>query len=206
MVAPSISGNMSYGLGRAGGECRREQTMNGVIAKGIKMQRQWTARQVFHGSNGGVTRSYCRQLEGLGQQGRIAAQLFRTQKASRRAKQYRGGVRQSNGRFVSYRELAYERKGECLEVLCDLLSEDSRGIAWGWKGDSNVRVAPHVLYVDLPQGQVSFHSELQYSGPVYSGDWDKTHASEQRILDFCDSVSGVATPERQVAANVETMS
>ena len=48
--------------------------------------------------------------------------------------------------------------------------------------------ARHVLYVDLPQGQVSFHSRVKYDGPEYGGDWDGKYKSEERIVEFADAV------------------
>lgn len=50
--------------------------------------------------------------------------------------------------------------------------------------------ARHVLYVDLPQGQVSFHSTAKYAGPSYDGDWDGQPKSEQRILECADNIMG----------------
>ena len=88
------------------------------------------AWNVYLSSKGGATRSYLCQLEKKGQIGRIAAQLFRAQKSSARAKRYRGGLE-----HVSYTDLAYERKGECLQRLCELLSEDACGMRWGWQHD-----------------------------------------------------------------------
>jgi hypothetical protein len=58
---------------------------------------QLNARQVYHGSNGGATRSFCVRLEKCGQLGRIAAALFRAQKASARAKVYHGGFHRRDG-------------------------------------------------------------------------------------------------------------
>ena len=62
--------------------------------------------------------------------------------------------------------------------LCNGLLEDSCGLAWGWKQDPKEEFAKHVLYIDLPQGQVSFHSATRYRGPDYGGDWDGDHKSE----------------------------
>jgi hypothetical protein len=125
-----------------------------------------TAREVYHGSNGGRTRSFCCRLEKSGQLGRIAAALFR-----------------SDGSIFSYRELAYEHKCVCLHKLCNLLETDNCGLEWGWRIDPGRSFACFVLYVDLPEGQVSFHS------PDYDGDWDGEHRSEMRILDFADQIS-----------------
>lgn len=149
---------------------------------------QLNACQVYYGSNGGATRSFCVRLEKCSQLGRIAAALFRAQKASSRAKVYHGGIHRRDGGWDSYRELAYERKAECLGKLCWLLEEDDCGLQWGWKSDPGQSFAGQVLYVDLPVGQVSFHSTARFAGPDYPGDWDGEHKSEQRILDFADRV------------------
>ncbi len=148
-----------------------------------------SASDIYYGSNGAATRSFLRQLESTGQLGRIAAQLFRAQKASSRAKKYRGGIRRSNGSRTSYRSLSYDRKGESLDRLCQLLDADDCGLQWGWGLDEKQPHNKHVLYVELPQGQVSFHSAERYAGPEYLGEWDGEHGSETRIIEFCDSVS-----------------
>lgn len=147
-----------------------------------------TAKEVYYGSNGGATRSFCKRLEKLSHLGRIAAALFRAQKASTRAKVYHGGFRSNGGEWNSYRELAYERKGECLCALCELLAEDSCGLRWGWRDDPKQSHARYVLYVELPEGQVSFHSTERHDGPEHEGDWDGQRKSEERILEFADAV------------------
>ena len=48
--------------------------------------------------------------------------------------------------------------------------------------------APDVLYIDLPQGQVSFHSTKCLDGPDYPKPWDGTSESRDRILAFSDAV------------------
>jgi hypothetical protein len=148
------------------------------------------AYSVYCGSNGVATRAYYRFLGSTGLPGRIAAQLMRCQKASSRAKQYRGGTT-----MASYRDLAYARKGECLKALCALLSEQEE-VAWGWNEDPETEIAPHVLYVELPTGQVSFHSDQAFSDKRYAGEWDKQYLSEERILAFCASFEAVGSCPR----------
>jgi hypothetical protein len=143
------------------------------------------AIDVFRGSNGGKTRSYLSSLEKLGQSGRIASALFRVLKSSARAKKYRSGTR-----TVSFSELEHGRESESLKELCKLLQADSSRIAWGWQQDPNQDFAKWVLYVDLPHGQVRFHSTDRIDGPEYSGAWDGSLKREDHILDFCDSVLG----------------
>jgi hypothetical protein len=47
----------------------------------------------------------------------------------------------------------------------------------------------HILYVDLPTGQVSFHTGTRGEGPDYAGEWDgaKGTAAER----VCRFVAGV---------------
>lgn len=145
-----------------------------------KQAEQSSAAEVFEGSDGSITRRYLTRLEQLGDEGRIAAELFRVQKSSSRAKVYRG----KNG--GKYRDHAYDRKSEAMERLTERLGTSDR-FRWGWKLDPESGV-PWVLYVDLPQGQVSFHSLERGNGPDYPGDWDRKHVSASRILEFCDSL------------------
>ena len=145
------------------------------------------ARKVYDGSNSGQTRKFCCALEKTGQLGMIAAELFRIQKASARAKVYSGFITSRYG-SISHRSLAYKRKGKCLSCLCKLLQTDACGLTWGWAYDGKQQVAKCVLYIDLPNGQVSFHSTDRFAGPNYPGEWDGEHTSEKRILSFCDGV------------------
>jgi len=156
--------------------------------KAKKTKPRLTAAQVYHGSNSGATHSFYSRLEKKGSIGLIAAHLMRVQKSSRRAKVYRGGITHHDGQRTSFRKLAYGRKDQCLLWLCNELTEDGCGLTWGWKQDSKEEFAKHVLYIDLPQGQVSFQSTEKYRGPEYRGEWDGKLKSEERIIAFCDSV------------------
>jgi hypothetical protein len=139
-----------------------------------------TAREMFEQSNGVVTKNYYADLETRGILGSVAVNLFRAQKTSTRAKRYRGR---------RFRDAAYDTKQWAMDKLCRALLEHGKslGIAFGWKEDKGGFV-PWVLYVDLPNGQVSFHSPARGEGPNYPGDWDRQHASEERVLAFCDAV------------------
>jgi hypothetical protein len=148
-----------------------------------------TAANVFAGSDGEVTKAYYAELEKRGPIGLVALNLFRAQKCSRRAKVYRGGIRGQG----SFKSMAYDRKSWSIANLCTSLQKHAEDlkIRWGWKEDPGVvfgMTASHVLYVDLPQGQCSFHSPDRGQGPEYAGCWDVTHLSEPRILAFCDAV------------------
>lgn len=136
-----------------------------------------TARQAFEGSDAADTRAFLVRLEQMDDDGRLAADLFRCQKASTRAKIYRG----------EYRDKAYGRKADSIGKLCATL-KSMHEWKWGWKMDPSQFFAPWVLYVELPQGQVSFHALERGDGPDYTREWDGQHESEARILAFCDSV------------------
>ncbi len=148
------------------------------------------ARFVWDQSNGDVTKAYYAQLETLGPAGIVAMNLFRANKASYRAKRYRGGIR-GKGSFSS---MAYAKKQWSIDNTCKVLSEHAGalGIRWGWKKDPDQSFHCWVIYVDLPQGQVSFHSEQRGQGPDYQGDWDGERLSTERILEYCDGLLGVA--------------
>jgi len=147
------------------------------------------AREVFDGSDAQATKAYYAALEKRGPAGDVAANLFRAQKSSTRAKRYRGGIRGVG----SYSSLAYSVKEQSLENVCKALAAYGRRlkIGFGWKQDAGVLFdgqASWVLYVDLPNGQVSFHSPKRFSAQNYRGTWDGQRRSEERILAFCDSV------------------
>ncbi len=157
---------------------------------------------IFFGSDPVATRRFCAELHGRGQIGKIAAALFTVQKASSRAKVYRGGRKQEDGREVPYKDLAYGRKGKFLKLLAGLLARDNCGMAWGWGLDTKQTKAKHVLYIDLPQGQVSLHSLQRFTGPDYPAEWDGRNATEERVIRFCHSLwrggsSATATPALQ---------
>lgn len=144
------------------------------------------AAEVYAGSDGEQTKRYYAQLVTFGPIGVLAMNLFRAQKCSARAKVYRGG-----NALGSYRDKAYQRKNWSMKNLVEvLLSHDKElSIVWGWKKDSNSPYCPWVLYIDLPQGQVSFHTDSRLRGPDYHGDWDGRQLSCDRILAFCESLT-----------------
>lgn len=132
--------------------------------------------RVYQGSDGDATRALHARLEALGPLGRIGAYLVRAQKASERAKVYRGR---------GFRTSAYDRKDWALGELCAVLEAHAAdaGMAWGWGEDPAQPVHKHVLYVELPTGQVSFHTGERRTGPVYEGQWDgRPGQSPDRIL------------------------
>lgn len=121
--------------------------------------------RVYLGSDGDATKALYAQLETLGPVGVIAVNLFRAQKNSERAKVYRGG---------GYRGMAYDRKQWAMDNLAAALAAhaEGAGIGWGWGDDPAQPMHRAVLYVDLPTGQVSFHTAARGTGPDYPGAWD----------------------------------
>lgn len=137
------------------------------------------AAEVFKQNNGDVTKAYYAEMNSRGTTGQLAVALFRAQKRSSAAKTYRGG---------RYRHAAYDVKNWSLGEICRLAMLDG-SVKWGWKKDPYTPAFEWVLYVDLPAGQVSFHSASRLDGPDYVGEWDGIRgASADRIIAFCDSV------------------
>ncbi len=138
--------------------------------------------RIYQGSNGDATRMLYRDLERMGPMGVIAMNLFRACKCSERAKAYRKGR--------GYKTEAYARKDWSIQNLARALSETrDHGLTWGWAIDTELkfRADPHhhILYVDLPTGQVSFHVGQRYDGPDYAGEWDCVRdIAADRICNF----------------------
>lgn len=145
------------------------------------------AYRIYKGSDGAATRRFYAALESRGPIGIVAMNLFRAQKCSKRAKKYGpyAGIAGS-----SFRDLAYERKAFSLKQLALVLQEHGQalGVAFGWGVDEHQPRNRWVLYIDLPIGQVSFHSAERYDGPDYPGEWDGQRASETRVISFSQSV------------------
>lgn len=144
---------------------------------------------VYSGSDGRETSNLYNDLFHKGPAGEIALNLLRAQKCSSRAKVYRGGIPGKG----SYRQMAYDRKQWSIECLCRELEKnaDVLGLRWGWKEDPSILFGDNpsfVLYVDLPQGQVSFHAPSRGSGPDYPGEFDGEHKSEIRIIKFAQTI------------------
>lgn len=143
--------------------------------------------ECFHGSNASATMRLFDELLRLDENGQLACLLFKALKASVRAKVYRGWA--DDGR--SFRSLSYDRKGEALSSLAEFLDCVGSGAdVWGWKIDPHANHSNHwVLYLELPDGQVSFHSPKRFAGPDFLGEWDGVlGASEERVIRFCESV------------------
>ncbi len=120
--------------------------------------------EIYRASNAASTKSLYLLLRECGAEGLLAIELLRASKSSERAKVYRG----SAGARGSYRSLAYERKQTAMNDLCRMLSTACL-FGWGWGIYDAQPVHRHVLYADLPTGQVSFHTG---DGPDYGKSWD----------------------------------
>lgn len=144
------------------------------------------ALRIWKGSDGEATKSFYAELKRHGVQGEIAVALFRANKCSVRAKVYRGGIRGKG----SYKQMAYDKKNWSIGELCKVLANyaGQLKITWGWREDKAQSFHKWVIYVDLPTGQVSFHSETRGDGPAYHRDWDGQRMSADRICLFCDGV------------------
>lgn len=139
------------------------------------------ARDIFDGNNGDATKAYYLDLNARGPAGELAVALFRAQKRSTAAKRYRRG---------KFRHAAYDVKNWSLTEICRVLVAHGAAlcVTWGWGRDEGTPGYEWVLYVDLPNGQMSFHSAERFAGPDYPGQWDRQHLSEERIIAFCDWV------------------
>jgi hypothetical protein len=136
------------------------------------------AQEVYEGSDGRLTVAYYRRLQALGPMGVVAMNLFRAHKTSARAKVYRGR---------GYRAASYDTKNYSIEQLVAALAKVPE-LSWGWAYDAAAVHFEHVLYVDLPQGQASFHCGTRLAGPAYAREWDGLRLSKERILAFCDNL------------------
>lgn len=138
------------------------------------------AAYVFAQQNGDVTKQYYAKMNSLGAAGQLAVALFRAQKRSTAAKKY--------GRS-RYRGAAYDVKDWSISEICRiLLTHPELGLQWGWQYDQNTINFEHVLYVETPCGQCSFHVSHRGQGPIFKGKWDRLRASVDSILEYCDKV------------------
>ena len=135
--------------------------------------------KVYAGSDGDITRALYDRLTALGPAGIIATNLFRAKKTSSRAKVYRRRA---------HKERSYDTKQWAMGNLARVLTEHAEAldISWGWANDPEQAFHAIVLYVDLPTGQVSFHTNVRGIGPDYHGHWDGMRGTAaDRILRWC---------------------
>lgn len=141
------------------------------------------AIEVFKQNDGDVTKAFYAELNQLGHMGQLAVALFRAQKRSAAAKNYRGG---------RFRRAAYDVKNWSLSEVCRILGQGEHGIRWGWKRDPGTPGFEQVLYVELPTGQCSFHSSERLNGPDFTGEWSGAKNSAEVIITFCDCAASQA--------------
>lgn len=144
------------------------------------------AQEAFESKDPNVTTAYYDVLIRRGPIGQVAFGLFRAHKRSSKAKEYRRRHHRNN---------AYDAKGEALRYLNAALAAHG-AFRWGWGRDGKMTFHDHVLYVETPHGQVSFHSASNYGGPAFDGQWDGQHQSKERILRFCDDVADLPQADR----------
>lgn len=134
---------------------------------------------VYNGSNGDATRALYAKLEKVGPLGVVALNIFRACKASARAKVYRGR---------GYKDDAYTKKQWSMDNLIRvLIAQEDLGIGFGWGRDEKAVGFENVLYVEIPTGQMSFHTERRGDGPDYHGVWDgAAKTGPERICRWCE--------------------
>lgn len=130
------------------------------------------------------------QLRLHGRVGMIGAALLNCQKESSNAKKHLKG----HAGAIQSRRLSrerYQQKHQAMAALQVHLKE-YQTFNWGWAPDPNPSKssAVHVLYVDLPTGQVGFHSTqmLGRNAKVYTGQWDGQNKNMERIFKFCEDI------------------
>jgi hypothetical protein len=149
--------------------------------------------RIYQGSNGDATKALYAELEQLGPIGVIGVNLFRACKCSERAKAYRKGP--------GHKTAAYDRKDWSIGNLARALhvqhANQLLGIKWGWGSDEALRGRGdphhHIIYVELPTGQVSFHTGTRHEGPDFAGQWDGVR--RQSVDRICRFVARLLKPE-----------
>lgn len=151
----------------------------------------------YMGSDAGATRELYGELAERGPMGELAVNLMRACKKSERAKVYRGS---------RFRGASYDGKQWAMGEVCRVLTEHPELVSrWGWAEDSAQEFHNQVLYVDLPTGQVSFHTAARGAGPDYPGEWDRQqHQSARRVCAFAARVlSGQPSDQAQDETRAE---
>lgn len=150
--------------------------------------------RAYYGSDPALTRKiYDRLRKSAGQVGELAALLLSAQKTSDRAKVYKN---------ADHRRQSYSTKRKSMTAIANhlmLYAEVVGIVSWGWKIDPSMEDGEMkwVLYVDLPNGQVSWHSPERFEGPDYPHEWDGSKESKNRIIEFAQSVlDGILTMDQ----------
>ena len=129
-----------------------------------------------------------RLLVNLGPAGIVSVNLLRALQASQMAKVYPPQIG---------RRGHYDRKDWSLDNLCIVLGLNAKalGVVWGWGEDPERQAHRWVLYVELPTGQVSFHTAARGDGPDYPGRWDGQRGeSSKRVIRYAASLLAPAAP------------
>jgi hypothetical protein len=134
---------------------------------------------VYRASDAEATRELYAELSEHGPDGELAVNLMRACKKSERAKKY----------TRRFRGASYDGKEWAMGEICRILTEHSDLARWGWGIDEKQEYHKHVLYVDLPNGQVSFHTAARGTGPDYPGVWDgQVERSAGRICSYAAAI------------------
>jgi hypothetical protein len=138
----------------------------------------------------------------------LVAECAKAQAASDRAKTHAAAnvhYLDWSGSEASYRASRakvaadYAEKERALRAICALAP--AAGVVFGWGGDPESHAARWVLYVDLPAGQVSWHTRSRGTGPTYKGRWDGVRdAAAGRIAEQQRELSQGAASATQDAA------
>lgn len=135
---------------------------------------------VYTASDAEATRELYAELMEHGPPGELAVNLLRASKKSERAKVYRGR---------QYRSASYDGKQWAIGEICRVLGAHPELARWGWGVDEKQSLHSQVLYVDLPTGQVSFHTATRGAGPDYAGKWDGVpNRSAHRVCAYAAQV------------------
>lgn len=106
--------------------------------------------------------------------GLTASFMLRVQGYSDQAKQERS--RSAAKSLYQSKDWALTRLYYALHDYAEIL-----GIVWGWGTDPACPGFAHVLYADIPTGQVSFHSSVGGGLPAYAKPWDGSGDTRSRI-------------------------
>ena len=143
------------------------------------------AQEAFDSRVASVTLGYQNELIMRGEPGQLAFGLFRAQKRSTRAKQYRR----------RWKSQTYQGKSDALRFVDAALTAwaELLQVQWGWATDPGQQVHNQILYVEIPNvGQCSYHSERRFSAKEFPGQWDRG-CSRETVLRYCDMVMELPT-------------
>ncbi len=135
-----------------------------------------------------ITSGVYQALQAHGTLGYVALNLFR-------ASQCNLDVKQTTGRRLS-RE-AYERKIWSISLLAETLKQhaDKLHLQWGWSVDEAEPRFKHILFVELPTGQVSFNTDKRSLGPKLKANLDGQKG--QSGVRICEFVTQILTGEKK---------